>query len=1347
MVVELNNVVRLLKSSGDESKIGILEQWYSKAAILVLAEPGMGKTTLFRSAAENEESALFITASKLLSYPPEALKSKVLYIDALDEMRSGRNGSEVLDQVLGKLAHLEFPSFRLSCREQDWYGNADRSKIESDYKEITELRLLPLSQEQVCSAINGIVADPELYVREAYKRGIESFLENPLTLKMMLELYIQSSGSWPATKKKLYEDCAQLLIRERADSAHTVDAELYSDSDLLNAAGKLSAMYLLSGLEGFSSTQNVATASTPFYLEYVSSSQRPLYKSLAKRRIFVSEGGYFKPLHRTFAEFLAGKYIASQLNSHPSMFNRIKRLIVGCDGKSVSELRGLSAWTGSFNSEYRADIIAADSLTLALNGDTSLFNAFEKTQLLNGLRKLADEFHDASYDHNSRKNNLGTLCDSETIEFIKSELQNASAQSEWSYIRYLLDAISYSPAQFTQLYDVLDQFIMGHKGKGLSYAALNALIKQLRGTDHAKLISILDRINAGIISDSRQELRSLLIRNLYPKYISAIELLKYLECAPMDSYIGSYKMFIDHDFHKTLSDESSRLVIEYIIERMPVFDDENDDEENAWDKTNPLHTILINTFVKLLRSPEAAISSDELYKWFRCFISNGLHHQMDSTQQGAMKEYFSMHPDRYIQLAYRCAVEEPKRFNFNLFRWRANYSPTDQELDQLARKILDSMADANIGVHKRKLFGHAWNLFAEKAQASVQDLEILYNHSQKYADLNDAYFTLNVCADNEPGWDWRRNDAISKTKKIKRKQKNIDALLAINDQLLNGEAYRELLHLSQLYFQNTYDINEKYKWLASIERKYSQEIADIAELAFKAFVKRSDAQSMHSIIDQYCSTRSFQTEAFLFMAGADLLSLDGELDLLPEHTFPALIAWGALLSSKSQSRWYEELITNNASTASDVISYLLESGLKHNTDHIPLIDVFASESNSVFPQLRKSISLYLFEKYYWSSFDNFEALFWAVEKSHAKNEVLDSVGKMLGYHLPTQHRSFLLTYCLCASEADYIHQFIEFHSRSLEWAYLIECNPGDEWLNACAYSIQKHWGSFKSILPSTLVKVWELFSKSMPSTYDSELVVRYRSEREISDVTKRILSLLGTDTSDMSTIALKEMYEQYRSSPWWNYIVYELYNHYQAKRDAHYRHPTFGETWSILDNRDPVNAADLFEIIRTNIQYFADTIRTQNPVPYKLFWNSDSRGKLTNPKIENDCRDAMIAGLRHLFPSTISLEKEGNYAHDNRADIKVIFGGMNVPVEVKRDNHPKLLSSVEQQLIDKYTIDPGCEEFGVYVVLWFAHDDTRRPKELDAPTSLEHLTQQIKARVPANLTEKVEVICIDCRKE
>ena len=113
----------------------------------------------------------------------------------------------------------------------------------------------------------------------------------------------------------------------------------------------------------------------------------------------------------------------------------------------------------------------------------------------------------------------------------------------------------------------------------------------------------------------------------------------------------------------------------------------------------------------------------------------------------------------------------------------------------------------------------------------------------------------------------------------------------------------------------------------------------------------------------------------------------------------------------------------------------------------------------------------------------------------------------------------------------------------------------------------------------------------------------------------------------------------------------------------------------------------------------------------------------------------------------IEAEKEGNYAREKRVDIKVLFKQMNIPIEIKRHYHPDVWSALNEQLIKKYTIDPGAQGWGIYLVLWFGKEIKKIPKPpngISKPESLNELKEALMNMIPSEVYNQIEIICIDC---
>ena len=125
---------------------------------------------------------------------------RTLFLDGLDESRAdGGDGRAPLDRIRKKLANLDCPPFRISCRWSFWLAANDRDRLcnVSPDREVTVLRLEPLSKENIKDILtcNHGVEDPDGFVAVARERGVDGLLANPQNLELLASSVAE--GNWP----------------------------------------------------------------------------------------------------------------------------------------------------------------------------------------------------------------------------------------------------------------------------------------------------------------------------------------------------------------------------------------------------------------------------------------------------------------------------------------------------------------------------------------------------------------------------------------------------------------------------------------------------------------------------------------------------------------------------------------------------------------------------------------------------------------------------------------------------------------------------------------------------------------------------------------------------------------------------------------------------------------------------------------------------------------------------------------------------------------------------------------------------------------------------------------------
>jgi hypothetical protein len=173
----------------------VFRDFLSSHTIILLGDPGVGKTHLFQHAAQ-PEGAEYTTVRQFVVFEGEAWKGKTVYLDALDEFRSrsGDNDTTV-EKLVRILRSLGRPKMRLSCRAADWLGNTDLQIFRQLAQDncFVVLRLEPLTEAQILYIAQSYYPDDAQYFyQEAMDRGLEALITNPQTLIMLLTEVLQS---------------------------------------------------------------------------------------------------------------------------------------------------------------------------------------------------------------------------------------------------------------------------------------------------------------------------------------------------------------------------------------------------------------------------------------------------------------------------------------------------------------------------------------------------------------------------------------------------------------------------------------------------------------------------------------------------------------------------------------------------------------------------------------------------------------------------------------------------------------------------------------------------------------------------------------------------------------------------------------------------------------------------------------------------------------------------------------------------------------------------------------------------------------------------------------------------
>ena len=301
------------------------------------------------------------------------------------------------------------------------------------------------------------------------------------------------------------------------------------------------------------------------------------------------------------------------------------------------------------------------------------------------------------------------------------------------------------------------------------------------------------------------------------------------------------------------------------------------------------------------------------------------------------------------------------------------------------------------------------------------------------------------------------------------------------------------------------------------------------------------------------------------------------------------------------------------------------------------------------------------------------------------------------------------------------------------------------------------------------IPLWELLIRLMGSVVGPD----WRGDHA-SELVRMLIEDLVICLEDSASDALTNLLADPALERWNDVLKQAQDNQRTIRRDAGYRHPDIKRICETLDGGTPANPADLAALLMNHLDKIARKIRRGSTSDWRQYWNVDSYNRPLRKepedaenshdpppcqepedaehshdsppcqRPEDACRDNLLSDLQEkLKPLGIDAQREGSYANDKRADIRVFYAGFNVPVEVKKNSHLKLWSSIQDQLIAKYTIDPDTDGYGIYLVFWFGEEYTQPPPSGTRPANAKEMEERLEDSLSPEEARKISVCVID----
>lgn len=1328
----------------DEQGSHPLESYRAKPAYVLLGDPGAGKTESFRREAE-ESSGVYIRARDFAIFELDAsMQGKPLFIDGLDEMpASDGDRRHPLDRIRERLIGIGKPPFRLSCREADWLGESGREALELVSKDIIALHLDPLSDVDIAEILRhkSGVADADEFMRKTREHRLDELLRNPQTLNLLVEAV--GGNEWPQSRMEIYAMACNKLVGEKNPEHRQAKREKALPAEtLLDAAGYLCATQLLSGMAGYSLDAASVDEQHRCWTELMAH-ELPLLAAL-KTNLFHGDGGELHiPVHRSVAEFLGARYLASRIEHHGLPFDRVIALMAGEDGGMVSDLRGLAAWLSVHSQSGRRALIERDPLGVVLYGDVRNFAVADKQLVFTALKNEAQRYPwFRSEDWTASP--FGALGTKDMEQTFRDVLASSSRdEADQSLLDCVLDALRHGD-RLSASASPLEAIIRDNSyWPKVRANAIRALIHILAG-DHSRLLKLAEDIRAGIVEDKDDELLGDLLGHLYPLSIKTEQIFDYLHPAKDEDLIGSYSMFWSYQLSDATKDDLPLLLDKLVQVRPDVRKMLKDYQSNR---------MAGRLLARGLEEHGDAISDVRLYDWLSVGLDAYDHERLDREYTERISAWFAGRPERYkaviVHGATVCADDANVPYCMSRCSMRLYGSIPPEGIGMWYMEKAASEPHVELAKFYFTRSVHLLIQQGGQSELTLTALEFLESWIAVYPKFEPWLEPL--IFKKIGGWeqehaikDRNRDD---ESKKHKRELVNFyrKNFAAIRD----GSAHPKMLHdLALAHDGLLYEARgETPRERLANFLDGDNELIEAAYAGLRHALDRTDLPSVDDIVELEIKGRMHYIRSACLVGMDELFNSDpvGALQL-SDDVLSRLLAFRLSHDVGNEPPWFFSLVQHRPELVATVLLAYAVPMLRAGKEHIS--GLYALAHNEAYAEVARLVLSELLEKFPLraSKLRLSNALDPLIKGAlhYLDHEMLTSLvaRKLELGSMDAAQQVYWLACGLLLSPDVYETKLFEYVGNSaVRRGYLVGF-------------LYRHHGESRrpewTPLPITaLVKLIELLAPDC-SPERSKGMRRVTPAMDSADMLRSIINMLGNNTNEAATHELERLLGQPKVIHWHNNLRSALYSQRIARRKATFRRLHVAEVDRTLANLQPANAADLAALTFHHLRDIARKIRNGGTDDYEQYWSYDeSNKKLEKPKPENDCRNALLSDLQErLGKLNIDAQREGSYADDKRADIRISFGGasgFNVPIEIKKDRHDDLWRAIHEQLIPKYVRDPGADGHGIYLVFWFGGQGMRpSPDGGNKPRSAQELEERLRQTLSQEELLRIRICVIDC---
>lgn len=1315
---------RVLVHSESEAGECPLSSLRDQPFVVLLGEPGLGKSTALRYEAAAEGGEVF-TCRDAMNGAPLPI-GETIYLDALDEYRTGENGKDKLLQLANTLSANKNRRWRLACRAEDWREAADLGAMRraANNGPITVARLLPLNQGEARAVLTALgVADPGSFVVEARNRGAEAFLESPLSLRL-LHSVVAAEDLWPSSRFELFEKAIWALAHEH-DPERATDPRPSVEA-IIDAASRLCFYALASGAKAFwrSNAPPPRSGGANEYLTTNALNLEPtLVDATLDTALFRGEGHIFEAFHRTVAEFLAARFVARVVTgagSNPTFpLRRAIALITGPDRKTPSELRGLYAWFAAHlhrqgDAQGARRLIDRDAATVLAYGDAAAFDTSGRKAILLNLDRDDPYFLSSQGEATV----LGGLAGEDLAGDFATILDtDVRSHLQITVLQALADGPPVQGIQSKLHAIVLDA------GRPLWMRERASEVIVRASEDRAAVRRTLIELERQPAAAGQVVLRARLLAGMPADAIDSSEIRKLL------ADFGALPASSDDD---EVDDRGSLTALAFALRRSAP-EDLFDVPISQGTTCSLRQKSQIRSFIDqaltsaIERSPD--VGGARLWAW----INNAREHawdMRDSTVVKAMQKWVDRAPLRQ-ELAFFLAMSRTGEPSDRPWVVVNHYTSIMHRLpsEALVEGLFALARTEAKGPGRRRLFeiaayaarGEAhWPTWREKVVAILKE------------EGGYAGFIKSLLSD--PNAKWKKQEAQRlaqmEAKTETSRKNNIAALTPKLAAIASGVASEfNALKWAADHYRNA-RISNKDNPLARVTAYTNDEIAAAIAEGFVQFAIHTDIKVDAESLGRAEATNGAYPQEWVVAAGLHQGLLHGrQAELAAAPLVCALVGLRQNYFSgedgPSLATWAVQRLAQDLEHGVSQVLRYWNAALDAGDDDLDGLHhlVSAKEHGLVAACLQELL-------------ENRPAL-----PMPALRQALVAGASVLGVEDLARFAESALQRSDLGHEQREIWSFVALAldpttvpaELSEEDAQGVLLRPNGDLANA-----------FYELSPQP--DVLDRFRIAVLGRTHEADDDDWRNSNAVSGIVRAAIRRLSASKNSDAGDVLKSLASDVHPS-WRLQLAHSAAEHARMKRDDLYVALPVGDLIAALAGGAPASPADLAAVVLEEIERYRATLRTGSETAWKRFWNTDKDGAATTPQIENEDRDRLLELLRVRLEryGIVASLPEARRGENTRADVLLLSpAGKNLPIEAKRHYNRELWSAPLEQLTG-YAADADADGFGIYLIFWFGTEFPLpgRSDRDTLPSTAEALETMLRNDIPARLQDKLAIVVLD----